>query len=449
LSTWAPILSPESKTYARAWDSINAITDAIFAQDYKPTRQETFPGRGYEEALLYGYMAVAHNDLKWANEATQCLNLAIENASGRSSYLGLYGGIAGLGWTVEHISQLFQQATFAGGLNAEDADDTESASEETPEEDLNADVDALLLRNLPRMTASNPYDLISGLVGFGVYFLERLPKESARQGISAVFDQLERLAQHSDGGIAWYSGPELLPEWQREKCPNGYYNLGVAHGIPGIIHFLSEVSATDIVPPDRVGKLLQGSVEWLIAHARPTGSLSRFSSWFIPDQESADGRMAWCYGDIGILAVLRQVARRSDRSDWLQFTDDLLDHCLALPLDKTGVADAPLCHGAAGVAHIFNRIYQAEGDRRCRDYAILWFERTMEMRQPGSGVGGFSSLTRPDPDRSVVWEANPAFLDGASGIALALLSAVTSAEPGWDRMLLLSGKDHAALPQAA
>jgi hypothetical protein len=207
----------------------------------------------------------------------------------------------------------------------------------------------------------------------------------------AVFDQLERLAQHTDDGIAWYSGPELLPEWQRENCPNGYYNLGVAHGIPGIIHFLSEVSAREIVPQDRVRRLLEGSGEWLIAHARPAGSQSRFSSWFVPGQESADGRMARCYGDIG-LGVLRQVAQRSDRSDWLQFTNDLLDHCLAWPPEKTGVADAP---------------------------------------------------------RSVAWEPNPAFLDGASGIALALLSAVTPVEPGWDRMLLLSGKNPAALPQAA
>jgi len=132
------------------------------------------------------------------------------------------------------------------------------------------------------------------------------------------------------------------------------------------------------------------------------------------------------------------VARRAGRDDWQKFANDLLDHCLAWPPDQAGVGDAPLCHGAAGVAHIFNRIYQSENDPRCRDAAIFWLERALAMRQPGTGVGGFSSLTRPDPSGPIVWEANPAFLDGAIGVALTLLAATTPVEPAWDRMLLLS-----------
>jgi hypothetical protein len=293
------------------------------------------------------------------------------------------------------------------------------------------------------MDASTPYDLISGLVGFGVYFLERLPKESAARGIRAIFDQLERLAQHESEGITWHSGPELLPDWQQQLCPCGYYNLGVAHGIPGIIYFLSEVSARDIVDSEQSHRLLEEAMNWLIAHARPAGSASRFSSWFVPEQEATDSRMAWCYGDLGILAVLLQVARRAERADWRQFTNEMLDQCLSWPAEKTGIGDAPLCHGAAGVAHIFARIYQMDGDPRCLDAALKWYERTLAMRQPSGGVGGYSSLTRPDPEGPIVWEPSPAFLDGAIGVALALLSAVAPIEPAWDRMLLLSSRNEA------
>jgi hypothetical protein len=42
-----------------------------------------------------------------------------------------------------------------------------------------------------------------------------------------------------------------------------------------------------------------------------------------------------------------------------------------------------------------------------------------------------------------VWEPSPAFLDGAIGVALALLSAVAPIEPAWDRMLLLSSRNEA------
>lgn len=439
MKTWAPILSPTSKTAALAWDSINAIAQAVVAKDYGLTAQEKLLERGYDEALLYGYLAVARNDVEWANRATASLNQAIERVTQGSVYLGLFGGVTGLGWTVEHLSRRFCEIT-ATEEDEEENDESLEHADEAGEEDLNADIDAMVLRNVPRMTLLSPYDLISGLVGFGTYFVERLPKETAVQGIKAVFDQLDTLAERADGGITWHSGPELLPDWQRAQCANGYYNLGVAHGIPGIIHFLSAVSAMDIVEPERSHTLLDGAMKWLLAQARPPGSASRFSSWVVPGEEPTDCRMAWCYGDLGILSVLFQVARRAGRSDWLQFANELLDHCLAWPLDKAGIGDAPLCHGAAGVAHIFNRIYQEEGDRRCMDAALLWYERTLAMRNPGTGVGGYSSLTRPDPDGSIVWEPSPAFLDGAIGVALAFLAAVTPVEPEWDRMLLLSGK---------
>jgi len=440
-ATWSPILSPESRTAALAWDSIDAIAQAVVTRDYKPTAQDKLRGHNYyEEALLYAYLAVARNDLEWASRATESLNLAIERVAENAGYLGLYGGITGLGWTVEHVSRLFEQIAVDDSSEENKDWAAESSSGETPEEDLNADVDAIVIRNLRHMTASNPYDLISGLVGFGVYFIERLPRQSAVEGINTILDQLERLSQKTNDGITWHSGPELLPDWQREQCPGGYYNLGVAHGIPGVIHFLSEVSASPVARSNRSWQLLDGAVRWFIKQARPSGLASRFSSWVVPGVEPTDSRMAWCYGDLGILAVLLQAANRADRPDWRQFANELLDHCLAWPMEKAGIGDAPLCHGAIGVAHIFNRIYQEEDDHRCLNAALQWYERTLAMRQPGSGVGGYSSLTKPDPDKPIVWEPSSAFLDGAIGVALGLLAAVTAIEPAWDRMLLLSGR---------
>lgn len=435
MKAWAPIFLPGTETSTLAWESIHAIAQAVITKDYDKSGQEKNRERTYEPALLYGYMALALDDIEWANRAAESLNLAIEQAAHQTGYVGLYGGFTGLGWTVEHLSGLFQQFQ-----SAEEDQPSEPRAEDASDEDLNADIDAMILRHIPRMTASSPYDLISGLVGLGTYFFERMPRETAIQGIRAVFDQLESLSQRTEAGMTWFSGPELLPEWQRELCPQGYYNLGVAHGIPGIIHFLGEVAATDIVESERSCQLRDGAVQWLIAQARPSGSTSRFSSWVVPGEEPTDSRMSWCYGDLGILAVLLQVARRTDRSDWRQFANELLNHCLAWPVDDAGIGDAPLCHGAVGVAHIFNRIYQETGDRRCLDAALFWFNRALAMRQPGTGVGGYSSLTRPDPLKPIVWEASAAFLDGSIGVALALLSALTPVDPAWDRMLLLSGR---------
>jgi hypothetical protein len=59
------------------------------------------------------------------------------------------------------------------------------------------------------------------------------------------------------------------------------------------------------------------------------------------------------------------------------------------------------------------------------------------MQRPGRGIGGYEAW-QPDEAGSPAWSANPGLLNGAAGIALALLAAISPIEPAWDRMLLVS-----------
>jgi len=119
---------------------------------------------------------------------------------------------------------------------------------------------------------------------------------------------------------------------------------------------------------------------------------------------------------------------------------ELLDRCRHWPHDKDQIRDAGLCHGALGVAHIFNRVYQADGDDRWREAAIAWYRRGLSMRQTGSGIG----FTAWVFDRTVQPDPTPLFLAGAPGVALALLAGATSVEPAWDRLMSLSGRQRPA-----
>jgi hypothetical protein len=128
------------------------------------------------------------------------------------------------------------------------------------------------------------------------------------------------------------------------------------------------------------------------------------------------GRAAGAPSWVGVgVALARAAARRRDP-------------------ETTEVRDATLCHGAAGLAHLFNRLYQATGDPRLREAALHWAERTLEMRRPDEGVGGFRAWRAGSPEG----RSDPGFLTGAAGIGLALLAAATPVEPAWDRVLLAS-----------
>jgi hypothetical protein len=421
---WNPIIPPSSSLSVRAWDAVHAISDAIRDKTSPPMSPNALRHRAYEDSLLFAWLGRGLGDEIWTERAADRLNAGIVEFSSRQPWLALYGGLCGLGWIVENFSR-------------HDEDDTALALD-TAQDDPNENIDAVLLKALASADWRGRYDLISGLVGFGVYFLERLPRPSAKRGIRAILAELEAISEPADGGMTWFTDARLLPAWQRELHPDGYYNLGVAHGVPGVLHLLNQIRAHGI-ESDRAERLLEGGVAWLMAQERPAGSRSRFGSW-IDKGVSSDSRFAWCYGDLGITAVMLQIARSAGRENWSRYAHGLLDHCLNWPPDRSGIADAPICHGAAGAAHIFNRIYQAEGDPRCLDAALVWLERTLNMRLSGQGVGGFLSLTRPDPTGPEIWEPSPAFLDGAMGIALTFLAALTPVEPEWDRLLLVSGR---------
>jgi hypothetical protein len=59
------------------------------------------------------------------------------------------------------------------------------------------------------------------------------------------------------------------------------------------------------------------------------------------------------------------------------------------------------------------------------------------MRKPGAGIAGFAPWYPKGGERDG-WSIARGFLMGGSGIALALLAAITDLEPRWDRLLLAS-----------
>src|SRR5690606_8891786 len=136
------------------------------------------------------------------------------------------------------------------------------------------EVDAALLQYLERSPWSEDYDLISGLVGLGVYALERLPRPEAAAGLGRVIGHLDELAEYHDGGLRWWTRPNWLPLSSRAEYPHGYYNLGLAHGAPGVIALLGRACAAG-VEADLAGRLLKGAVPWLMARDTPGG----FGHW--------------------------------------------------------------------------------------------------------------------------------------------------------------------------
>jgi len=142
-------------------------------------------------------------------------------------------------------------------------------------------------------------------------------------------------------------------------------------------------------------------------------------------------RVGWCRGETGVAIGLLGAARALERPELAERAVDLA----RAPFERDAARwplEAGLCHGAAGVAHLTNRVYQATGDGRLGEHARTWLRKTMAMQQPGTGVGGYAMRSRTS---ATEWEADPSLLVGAAGVGLALLAGATSRPPSWDELL--------------
>jgi len=305
------------------------------------------------------------------------------------------------------------------------------------DEDAISEIDARILRLLEfENPLGHNYDLITGYVGIGVYLLERLPRREAMLGIERTLDLLENISENSQAGITWFTPPSLIPPLHKKQAPFGYYNLGVAHGVPGVVAFLVRVATSRLSDTitRKTSRLLDGAMKWLLAQQRPLGSISRYSSWIAVGQDGEDSRMAWCYGDLGIAAIFQFAGRRMQNPLWLSAARSLSDQCLLRQSNE--VADAALCHGAFGIAHIYNRIYQHNREDIFKQTTLDWIHRGLALRKQGVGIAGYYAY---NPSSTPPECRDASFLSGAVGIALALLAAITPIEPQWDRIMLLSG----------
>jgi lantibiotic modifying enzyme len=368
-------------------------------------------------AVLHAYLDRARLGAGAAEHSRRFLESAADAVATTRMGPDLYGGFTGIAWALEHLERSPRRG-----------------------DDLNEDVDAALSEHLAQSPWSGDYDLVSGLAGFGVYALERLPRRPARRLLAQVVARLDELAEDTADGITWHTAPELLPEHQRAQCPGGYYNLGLAHGIPAVIAVLAGASAAGVATPT-ARRLLAGATRWLAARAQRRGR-SVYPAWLVPGTPETSCRSAWCYGDPGVAAALLCAARATRDRRGVRDALALARRAAARPSRDAGVRDAGLCHGAAGLGQLFNRMHQATGDPALGRAARYWLLRTLALRRPGHGVAGYASYL-PHPDGRVEWTPDRGLLTGAAGIALALLAAIAPVEPAWDRMLLVS------LPPAA
>jgi lantibiotic modifying enzyme len=364
--------------------------------------------------LLYYYWLYAKDDSYLEKGNSIILKVFEILKSSNPNVHSLCDGTTGFRWAVNHL--------ISNGFIEGDSDE------------LFLEDDPSLQSVMERDINEGRYDFLHNALGVGLYFLNRNNYESITY-VESLISSLERTAEKDNKGLKWSSMYTVSETTKKEV-----YNLSLSHGMASIIAFLGKAYQADIAR-DKTKDLLFRAISYVVSQkwdAPDSNSGSFFPSvvFMQEDQPVSGSRLAWCYGDLGLGYALWQASKIIQNAEWEQIAIDVLVHTTTRkdPV-KEHVIDAGICHGSAGIAHIYNRLYQHTGMEPFKEATIYWLEDTLNKAAFTDGLAGYKAWHTPLHGG---WKNQAGLLEGISGIGLVLLAAVSDIEPKWDECLLLS-----------
>ena len=300
-----------------------------------------------------------------------------------------------------------------------------------------------------RFVHLSDFDVTRGLTGTGRYLLAR--GESLHEELRVVLRALVRMTEpvgHQGTpvpGLWTLQGPRSGPP--EEAYRDGHLNLGLAHGIAGPLSLLSLAHHHGVVvehQEEAVERLARVLLDFVLedAHGVYWPRLLTLDEWRAGTAKEARSRPSWCYGAPGVTRALQLAADALDRPDWRALAHRSLLSLLSVPAEESGIEDAGLCHGWAGLLHLLRVCNRTLDDPRLTRFEGLLADRVLAAFDPELPFG-FRAAMHNAPRGADA----PGFLDGAAGIALALQSyaegddaaRAAGAEPAnWEAALLIS-----------
>jgi lantibiotic modifying enzyme len=327
---------------------------------------------------------------------------ALENELPKSYVFS--SGLAGLGWFFNYIQRF---------IDIENPFDT-------------AEFDETFLKAAQKELAVRNYEFLTGFSGILLYLLRKESTDTSLLSdfISEVHDAVFEL-----------KNPISFFELKDNYHPHPSINLGVSHGIYGFVAILNKLHAQNI-QVEKCEALLRFIINFTFQHEKDAIA----QGYFFPNRigkdvtESSHSRLAWCYGDLGILSVLYTSSQvlydttlKEKAVSMLTYTTHRKD------MESNLMNDIWLCHGTSGAAHIFQRLYTTTGIVDCKYAADYWYRKTLAQLDSGS------PQIKPNHTRSGSYARKDitGFLLGYTGLGLALLSKLEKTMD-WDEMILMS-----------
>lgn len=379
---------------------------------------------------------------KW-DEAAHAYVLKIKESIEQSSirYYSLYGGLAGTCWSLYQASRQGSRynkllATLNGHL-------------------LNKVQNNYIIplkENIAKERPSDPslYELIQGLAGIGVYGLSHRSDphlaDMTRQILRILVDLTKPIHWEGRSVPGWYVPVDFLSnEGDKKHYPKGNFNLGLSHGITGILALLSIAVLRGFSVEGQLEAIERVSF-WLKERRRmykdtyfwePCTSFENEKS--NQQNETFLGRDAWCYGTPGVSRSLFLAGKALNSETLKQTALDSFRSVFSRSREEQFLPGPTFCHGIAGLLMITSLM--------ARDTLAIDLQEKTETLQTllleyyqQENPFGFTDFS-PVQNKRYSEINKAALLEGSSGVLLTLLSLKNSSTWWHAPFLIDEGED--------
>lgn len=277
------------------------------------------------------------------------------------------------------------------------------------------------------------YELIQGLAGIGLYALKRRNDSTMNNLIHEIIHLLNKVTQPISVRGAqvpgWYVPQESLFLQEDRNCyPQGNFNMGLAHGITGVLSFLS-IAKLNGVEVDGQMEAIESICLWLQSKRQNLNGLFFWKGHISFEDEinhtmiqdsNIYNRDGWCYGTPGVARSLYLAGKALNRHDIKQFALDSFCSLFHRPLETLLLTGPIICHGMAGLLLITHFMFQDSQDlflqtqiKRLKN--ILWSSYNSKS------CFGFCDYL-PNNKGEYIETQKAGLLEGAAGVWLTLLT---------------------------
>lgn len=264
------------------------------------------------------------------------------------------------------------------------------------------------------------YDFLHGAMGIALCQMDDY------KFIEAAINGLERNAIVEGKKMKWIS---ILDENK-----NKGFNISLSHGISSIIIILCRIY-NETINSQQIKVLITGAVNYILSQKINQKS----HGCFFPIQSLENsvpiqkGRLAWCYGDLGVALALWKAGNTLKNESWKAMSIEIMSISMDRKIPgNTLVTDAGLCHGSAGIAMIYRYMYYETENTLFLDTSDYWISITLKMARFSDGLAGYKTWNGE-------YKNDYSLLTGISGIGLMLLSVKADSQSffKWTELLLL------------